>query len=283
VPAPGTAQCGLKKTLMTLLLQIIAAIVATRALALAAGVVLSYRWLAKMSEELLAVACGLLVTVALTHILPEAFESETADAHALGLVMLVTIIAFLILERVVEALGGDRDSPRRSAAIAMMTGAALHNLVDGIFIASTFMVSPAAGWLVAFAVLCHEVPQTTGYMVILKNCGMDARRSFIWCAAAAMGAVLGGVLGWGAVSLSSGLLPYALAMSAASFLFITLHSLLPEVFSAHEGARGAMRQIALFLVGAALSLVLLGADHDHGHGAGGVPEQAAAEVQAPQR
>lgn len=265
---------------MTLLFQIIAATVVTRALALAAGVVLSYRWLARMSEELLAVACGLLVTVALTHILPEAFESETADAHSLGLVMLVTIVAFLVLERVVEAVGGG-DSTRRSAAVAMMSGAALHNFVDGIFIASTFMVSPAAGWLVAFAVLCHEVPQTTGYMVILKNCGLGAGRALAWCAAAAAGAVLGGVLGWCAVSLSSSLLPYALAMSAASFLFITLHSLLPEVFSTHEGARGAVRQIALFLIGAALSLALLGADHDHGEQ--GAPEQPDPPAQAAQR
>lgn len=255
---------------MDILFEILGANVMTRVLALCVAVVLSYRWLARMSEELLAVACGLLTAVALTHLIPEAFESETAEAHGLGMAMLATVFLFLVLERAVWHGGhahgaGAAEARSRSAALAMMAGAGMHNFVDGVLIASTFMMNGRAGWLVALAVVCHEIPQATGYMVILKNAGMKAGQALGWCSAAAAMAVVGGLAGWGAVSVSQEMLPYALVVSAASFLFITLHSLLPEVFHDHGGRAAGLRQLALFAAGVLLSVAILGTDHGHGH------------------
>ena len=255
---------------MDILFEILGANVLTRVLALCVAVVLSYRWLARMSEELLAVACGLLAAVALTHLIPEAFESEAADAHGLGMAMLVTVFLFLVLERAVTHGGhahgtGAAEARTRSAAMVMMAGAGMHNFVDGVLIASTFMMNGRAGWLVALAVVCHEIPQATGYMVILKNAGMKAGRAIGWCSAAAAMAVVGGLAGWTAVNVSREILPYALVVSAASFLFITLHSLLPEVFHDRESRAAGLRQLALFAAGVLLSAAILGTDHGHGH------------------
>lgn len=74
------------------------------------------------------------------------------------------------------------------------------------------------------------------------------------------------MLGWAAVSLSREILPYALAASAASFLFITLHALLPEVFRDHASPRQGARQLVLFALGILLSTVILGLGHGHDHG-----------------
>lgn len=254
---------------MSVLLQILAANVLTRVFSLGAAALLSYRWLARLSDELLAAASGLLLAISLTHLIPEAFETTGADAHALGFAMLLTVLGFLILERLFSsthahgAQAGELD--RRAGAAAMMAGAGLHSFVDGVLIASTFMVSEGAGWLAALAVIIHEIPQTTGFMIILKNAGLTARRSLLWCAAAASMAVLGALVGWGAVSWSREVLPFALAMSAASFLFITLHTLLPEIVRANASPRAAFGQFALFLCGVLLSVVLLGTEHGHEH------------------
>ena len=188
------------------------------------------RWL-RASEQLLAVACGLLAAVALTHLIPEAFEMPGVEAHDLGLVMLGTVLLFLFLERIFTHHGHEgcgEAHPGRAVATAVMTGAGLHNFVDGVLIASTFLMDERAGWLVALAVCCHEIPQSTGSMVILKNCGLDARRAVLWCVDAALPTLAGGVAGWPPSPREA--LPFALAASAASFLFITLHALLPEVF-----------------------------------------------------
>ena len=155
---------------MDTLLHILAAGVLTRVLSISVAALLSCRWLAGLSEQLLAVACGLLAAVALTHLIPEAFEMPGVEAHDLGLVMLGTVLLFLFLERIFTHHGHEgcgEAHPGRAVATAVMTGAGLHNFVDGVLIASTFLMDERAGWLVALAVCCHEIPQSTGYMVIL--------------------------------------------------------------------------------------------------------------------
>ena len=245
---------------MAILLHILAAGVLTRVLSISVAALLSCRWLAG--------PCGLLAAVALTHLMPEAFEMPGVEAHDLGLVMLGTVVLFLILERIFTHHGHEgreEGHPGRAAATAVMTGAGLHNFVDGVLIASTFLMDERAGWLVALAVCCHEIPQATGYMVILKNCGLDARRAVLWCVAAALPTLAGGVAGWAAVSFSREALPFALAASAASFLFITLHALLPEVFRDCRSKREGFRQLLLFAAGVLLSTVILGIGHGHDH------------------
>ena len=199
---------------MDTLLHILAAGVLTRVLSISVAALLSCRWLAGLSEQLLAVACGLLAAVALTHLIPEAFEMPGVEAHDLGLVMLGTVLLFLFLERIFTHHGHEgcgEAHPGRAVATAVMTGAGLHNFVDGVLIASTFLMDERAGWLVALAVCCHEIPQSTGYMVILKNCGLDARRAVLWCVAAALPTLAGGVAGLAFTSAGLGLIqPYAL-------------------------------------------------------------------------
>lgn len=253
---------------MSILLHILAAGLLTRTAAVGIATLLSCRWLAGLSEQLLAVACGLLTAIALTHLIPEAMEMPGVEPHDLGLVMLGTMLVFLVLERCVLHRGHGHDSHHedKATATAVMAGATLHNVVDGVLIASTFLMDERAGWLVALAVCCHEIPQVTGYMVILRNCGFTVRRAVLWCALAALAAILGSVLGWAAVSLSREILPYALAASAASFLFITLHALLPEVFRDHASPREGARQLVLFVFGVGLSTVILGLGHGHDHG-----------------
>lgn len=271
---------------MFILLQIFVANVLSRAAILATASLLSYRWLARLSEQLLAVACGLMISIALTHLIPEAFATHGVCPETLGWIMLGTVLLFLVLERFLmaeedhchgevqnvcschktvesecRAIGGRA----KTSAVAMMTASGLHNFVDGVLIASTFMVNSMAGWLIAFAVMMHEIPQTTGYMVILKNYGLTQRKAFLFCLGAALMAVLGGILGWFAVSLVEGILPYALAVSASSFIFITFHCLMPEVFTNCPDRKSAMKQFALLLVGVLLSVVILSGHHHHGH------------------
>lgn len=276
---------------MFLFLQILAANVLSRLVILVTATVLSYRWLARLSEQLLAVACGLMVSIAMTHLIPEAFSTEGICPENLGWAMLATVVLFILLERFF--MKGDDETTEKSqkaggclchsavdfhqkrltgrektSAAAMMTASGLHNFVDGVLVASTFMVSTGAGWLIAFAVMMHEIPQTTGYMVILKNYGFTQRRAFLLCLLAAIMAPVGGMLGWFAVSLVEGILPYALAVSAASFIFITFHCLMPEVFTHCRNRRSAMKQLGLWVLGIILSVVMLGGDHHHGHGHG---------------
>lgn len=82
---------------MSILLHILAAGLLTRTAAVGIATLLSCRWLAGLSEQLLAVACGLLTAIALTHLIPEAMEMPGVEPHDLGLVMLGTMLVFWCL------------------------------------------------------------------------------------------------------------------------------------------------------------------------------------------
>lgn len=256
--------------MLWLVIEVALANLLTRFVALAAALWVSHRSLARWGERLLGVASGFLATLSLTHLLPEAFESEAADPHTLGLVMLGTLFAFVLpgLASGHAHAHGHRVAEHRSDAGALLTGAALHNIVDGTLVAAAFMTDARAGWLAAAAVLVHEIPQQIGYAIVLKNCGFSERKTVACLAALALAALLGGVLGCGAVGMSVELLPYLLAASSVAFLYITFSALLPEVLHAalEKGTAGARLQVAVSLAaGAVLSMGLLGVGHGHEH------------------
>ena len=60
--------------------------------------VLSFRYLSGLVDKLVCVSAGLMLTVAFTHLLPEAFHSE-ADPFFLGWVLLASILGFFLLEK----------------------------------------------------------------------------------------------------------------------------------------------------------------------------------------
>lgn len=258
-----------------LIFEVFLANAATRALALGCAFWLVAKPLARSADALLAAACGFLLTMALTHLLPEAFEAAGADPHRLGLAMLLTVAVFLVLGRLIGAghVGHDHadcgPAPAQSLP-GLFSAAALHGFVDGVLIATTFLVSERAGWLAALAVLAHELPQQAGFLVILRSAGKSSRTAVLFCLGTALAAVLGGFAGLAAVGFFEGLLPYALAMSAASFTYITLFALLPEAFEGCAGLRANLARFALVFAGGALSLLLLGFAHDHedAHAAG---------------
>lgn len=228
---------------------------------------------ARVGTALLAIASGMLLAMPLTHLLPEAFEAQEADPHVIGIVMLCTVLVLVMAGRLVgtghaHAVEGTATSDNRTAASipALFCAVGIHNFVDGVLIATTFLVSESAGWLAAVAVFAHELASQAGYLVILREAGKTRRQAVQFCLLLAIPAVIGGICGLVAISCFEWLLPYALAMSAASFLFITLFALLPEVFEGVKGVRANLGRLVLVLAGVALSVALVGIAHDHDEG-----------------
>ena len=59
---------------------------------------LSFRYLGKLIDKMVPVSAGLLLATAVTHLLPEAFNSD-ADPFTLGWAILVGILGFFLLEK----------------------------------------------------------------------------------------------------------------------------------------------------------------------------------------
>jgi zinc and cadmium transporter len=61
---------------------------------------LAYKVFAHYLHHMVSLSVGVLLSVALLHLLPEAFESGVADAHVLFGLMLASLIGFFVLEKI---------------------------------------------------------------------------------------------------------------------------------------------------------------------------------------
>jgi zinc and cadmium transporter len=74
--------------------------------------------------------------------------------------------------------------------------------------------------------------------------------------------VLGGVVGYFLLDHVQGALPYALALAAASFIYIALSDLLPEMMR-RTSLRRTLPEVGLVLLGVALAVAMT--EFLHGH------------------
>jgi len=131
-----------------------------------------------------------------------------------------------------------------------------------VVIAAAFLVDWQAGVLATAAVMAHEIPHEVGDFMILLNAGYTKRRAFFFNLVSGSSAVVGGVVGYFVLDAMDELLPYALLLAAASFIYIALSDLLPEMMRRSRLAQSAP-QVALVLVGVAIAALIGAAMHSH--------------------
>ncbi len=221
---------------------------------------LSFRYLGRVIDRLVPVSAGLLLATAVTHLLPEAFDSN-ADPYTLGWVILAGILGFFLLEKLalihhthhhegdphLHDHGHDAHEAGRGG-VPILIGDAFHNFADGVVIAGAFLVDTRLGVIATLAVMAHEIPHEVGDFMILLNAGFTRRRAFIFNLISGLSAVLGGVIGYFVLAKMEALLPYALATAAASFIYIALSDLLPEMMRRSSLAK-SLPEVGLVLLG----------------------------------
>ena len=126
-------------------------------------------------------------------------------------------------------------------------------------IAAAFLVDIRAGVLTALAVLAHEIPHEIGDFMILLNAGFSRKRSFGFLLLSGTSAVLGGVAGYFLLASAQALLPYALAMAAASFIYIALSDLLPELMR-RSSLRVSLPEVGYVFLGVGIALLAMRLD-----------------------
>ena len=139
--------------------------------------------------------------------------------------------------------GGVRAAP-------LVLGSALHSTVDGFAIAAAFAANDRLGWGVALAVSLHELPHRMSDFSLLLHLGVRRGSAVLLSIGAGAAAVAGG-LGTALLGTTPGMLKWLLPVSAATFLYIALADLVPELH-AHRRARRIWGEIVCLLGGAAL-------------------------------
>ncbi len=212
----------------------------------------------RLSRDLttaIALTGGVVVAVALFHVLPEAVEAVD-DPHRVGLLVGVGFVAFFLAERALVL--HHRDEPEQARAHARVgalgaAGLALHSFVDGLGIGLAFGIDTATGLLVFLAVVAHDFADgmnTVGFVLRQSN---DRRQAMQWLAVDAAAPLAGAIVG-ALLTVSEESLGQLLAVYAGFFLFMGATDLLPHAHE-HPSARRVALTLAGFVAILALSFV----------------------------
>lgn len=216
-----------------------------------------------MVERMVSLSVGIMLSTSLLHALPEAFESK-ADTRSLFACLLAGLLGFFLLEKFAVLRHSHHHEHGHDAHEAgkagwmILVGDGMHNFTDGILIAAAFLANPELGFVTAFAIIAHEIPQEIGDFIVLLNAGFSRMRAYMYNLACSMMGVLGGVIGYFTLERASNLIPYVLVMASSGFIYIAVSDLMPQM-----QRRATMREtiIQVILVTMGILLVLFVTRH----------------------
>jgi zinc and cadmium transporter len=203
---------------------------------------------------LVSYAVGALLGVSMLAILPETLEQLPAET--VFATLLVGILVFFVLEKLVlwRHCHTHDCEVHDGTVLPVLVGDAFHNFVDGAVIAAAVMTSVPLGISTALAVAAHEIPQEVGDFAILLHAGYSRGRALLLNILSAAASAVGAVAALVAVNVLPAILPYVLALAAASFLYVAMADLIPGL---HRGRTDAhsLRQILLIAAGVGSTIV----------------------------
>ncbi len=207
---------------------------------------------------LVSFSAGALLGDAFFHLIPQVAKNDGFSVKT-GAFILGGVFIFLLLEKIVcwrhchVPTSGAHIHP---VGINNLIGDSLHNAIDGMIIAASFLVSVPLGITTFLAVVLHEIPQEIGNFGILVHAGFSRKRAlflnFVTALFALLGALIVIIFGFG-----SGLfITFILALTIGGFIYVACADLIPEI---HKECRPkhSLAQLVAFLGGIAIMAILL--------------------------
>ncbi|HEY8536359.1 MAG TPA: ZIP family metal transporter [Vicinamibacterales bacterium] len=211
---------------------------------------------ARLVPWLVAYAVGALLGVALLALLPEAIELR-APTDVFG-VLLVGILGFFVIEKLVlwRHCHTEECTVHDASASLVLIGGAVHNFVDGAMIGAAVLTSVPLGISTAVAVAAHEVPQEISDFAVLLHAGYSRSRALALNVLTGLASVLGAIAAVLLVQALPAMLPYLLAIAAASFIYVAMSDLIPDLHDRGRTGLTAVPQVLLVGLGMATALLL---------------------------
>jgi zinc and cadmium transporter len=170
--------------------------------------------------------------------------------------VLLGIIIFFTMEKVViwRHCHDSKCEVHSSAGPLILIGDAFHNFVDGFVIAAAFLTSIPLGIAASLAVIAHEIPQEVGDFAILLDNGYSRKRALLLNLLSSSATLPGAVIAYFFLGAVQEAVPYILAISAASFIYIAVADLVPGLHR-QVSLASTVRQLILLLLGIGTILI----------------------------
>ena len=202
----------------------------------------------KFSDIVLSFSAGIMLAAAVLGLIVPSLDYS----GKYGLITTVTgifagALCLNVIDRLVphlhKIIGIDieehKDNKNLNSVLLFVMAIAIHNLPEGIAAGVGFgSGNTTDAFLIAGGIALQNIPEGMVIIGPMLLAGVKPLRTFILAAVTGLVEVLGTFLGFFAVSISSAVLPFALAFAGGTMLYVISDEMIPETH-AHGSERGA--------------------------------------------
>ena len=215
--------------------------------------------LEKILLYLVSFSVGGLFGDAFIHLIPEAIE-EGGFGISVSLLILLGILFSFAVEKFLQwrhcHIPTSSEHPH-SFAYMNLFGDTVHNLIDGLIVGGSYLVSIPIGISTTLAVIFHEIPQEIGDFGVLIHGGFDKKKAVWFNFSTALTAVLGAIIALVLGATLEGFIPLLIPFAAGNFIYIAGSDLIPELRKDEPNLKKAAMQIVSITLGVGMMLLVL--------------------------
>jgi len=205
-----------------------------------------------------SLSAGTLMGDAFIHLIPEAYE-DVENPLRVSLLILLGILLFFFLEKIIHWRHCHEEPCEEHPhpfSYVILFGDGIHNFIDGLIIAGSFLVSVPVGVATTVAVVFHEIPQEIGDFASLVYGGFTKTKALFFNFLTALLAVAGAILVLIANLNTDNVVKFLVPFAAGGFVYIAGSDLIPEL-NKHKEVKKGLGQVGAFLAGIVLMLGLV--------------------------
>ena len=220
----------------------------------------------KFSDIVLSFAAGVMLSAAVIGLI---LPSLDYGGNWSILVTVSGIFAGAICLNVIDKLvphlhrlvGNDIEAHRNSnldKVLLFVAAIGIHNLPEGIAAGVSFGTDDVSkALIIAFGIALQNIPEGMVIIGPMLAAGVAPKKTFICAMFTGLIEVVGTLIGYGAVSIASAILPFALAFAGGTMLYVISDEMIPETH-AHNNETGATYALLVGFCVMLVSDVLLG-------------------------
>jgi len=182
---------------------------------------------------LVGFSSGTLLGSAFLDLIPEAMEGAVEAVTPFYYVILGIIVFFGMEKFLYWRHCHEEECPAHMFVYLNLIGDGIHNFIDGMIIAATYVISFELGFATTLAVIFHEIPQEIGDFGVLIYGGFNKRKALTYNFFSAITAIVGAITTYFLTYLQRIevlLVPFA----AGGFIYIAATDLMPELHKKYQ-------------------------------------------------
>jgi zinc and cadmium transporter len=183
------------------------------------------------------------------------------EPEKLFFVVLLAFVGFFLIEKLFHWRHCHKENCEiHTFGYMNLVGDTLHNFIDGLVIASVFLVDFKLGMITTLAIALHEIPQEIGDFGVLIHAGFHKTKALVLNYIVASTVILGGIVGYLAAFYIDGAIAYLLPIAAGGFIYIAASDLMPEIRK-ESNVKKSIASFGIFLIGIVIMFAVKFLDH----------------------